>query len=74
MEINQKVEEVLTEIRPFLQRDGGDISLLSVLDGIVTVAFTGFCSTCSVSSMTLGSITAIIKEKIPEIKEVVEAK
>jgi len=73
MDINEKVESVLTEIRPFLQRDGGDISLLSILDGVVTVIFTGFCSTCNKSNMTLTSIEAIVMEKIPEIKKVVEA-
>ncbi|HIP48017.1 MAG TPA: NifU family protein [Lutibacter sp.] len=71
--MNEKVESVLTEIRPFLQRDGGDISLLSILDGVVTVIFTGFCSTCNKSNMTLTSIEAIVMEKIPEIKKVVEA-
>ena len=72
MELNQKVEEVLTEIRPFLQRDGGDISLQSIVDGVVTVVFTGFCSTCNKSNMTLTSIEAIVLEKIPEIKKLVE--
>lgn len=72
MELNQKVEEALTEIRPFLQRDGGDVSLLSIVDGVVTVAFTGFCSTCNKSNMTLNSIAAIVMEKVPEIKNVVE--
>jgi Fe-S cluster biogenesis protein NfuA len=73
MENNFKqVEEVLDNIRPFLQRDGGDIELVSVKKGTVKVRFTGFCSTCNKSMMTLSGITAIIKEKIPEIKYVVE--
>ena len=68
----KKVEKVLEEIRPFLQRDGGDISLLTVEGNSIKVAFTGFCSVCDKSNMTLMSIAAIIKEKIPEIKEVLE--
>jgi Fe-S cluster biogenesis protein NfuA len=72
MDSYQKVEKVLDEIRPFLQRDGGDIVLVSVKNGVAKVRFTGFCSTCNKSMMTLNSITAIIMEKIPEIKEVVE--
>lgn len=72
MDIFNKVEKVLDEIRPFLQRDGGDIELVSVEKGIAKVRFTGFCSTCNKSMMTLNSITAIIMEKIPEIKDVVE--
>lgn len=67
-----KVEAALEEIRPFLQSDGGDILLVSLKDNIARVQFTGFCSTCNKSSMTLSSIEAIIKEKVPEIVEVIE--
>ena len=68
----RKTEEVLKEIRPFLQRDGGDISLVSIEKNSIRVAFTGFCSVCNKSKITLMGIAAIIKEKIPEIKEVLE--
>lgn len=72
MNLYSRVEEVLEVIRPFLQQDGGDINLVSVDDNIAKVQFTGFCSVCNKSMMTLSSISAIIKEKVPEIKEVVE--
>ncbi len=72
MTIISKVEAALSEIRPFLQSDGGDIMLVSLKDNIARVQFTGFCSTCDKSSMTLNSIAAIIKEKVPEITEVIE--
>ena len=68
----EKVEKVLDEIRPFLQRDGGDISLVSIETNTLRVKFNGFCSVCSKSSMTLMSIAAIIKEKLPEVKQVIE--
>lgn len=67
-----KVEEALEEIRPFLQKDGGDIILISVQEGTAKVQFTGICSSCDKSIMTLASISAIVMEKVSEIKEVVE--
>ena len=72
MTIISKVEAALEEIRPFLQSDGGDIMLVSLTDNIARVQFTGFCSTCNKSSITLSSIAAIIKEKVPEIQDVIE--
>jgi len=72
MTIIAKVEIALDEIRPFLQSDGGDILLVSVEDNVAKVQFTGFCSTCNKSIMTLSSITAVIKEKVPEIIDVIE--
>ncbi len=72
MSIFSKVEAVLSEIRPFLQKDGGDIKLVSIKDGVAKVQFLGFCSTCNKSTMTLNSISAIITEKVVEIKEVIE--
>jgi len=72
MTIISKVEAALEEIRPFLQSDGGDIMLVSLKDNIATVQFTGFCASCNKSSMTMSSITAIIKEKVPEIVDVIE--
>lgn len=50
-----EVEKALTEIRPFLNSDGGDIELVSVEDNIVKVRLTGACIACSVNQMTLKS-------------------
>ena len=41
--MREKVEEVLKEIRPYLQRDGGDVELVDVTDGVVKVKLTGAC-------------------------------
>ena len=55
-ELTTKVEEALNEIRPFLQNDGGDISLVSIEgDKIVNVQLQGACVGCSVNQMTLKS-------------------
>ena len=74
MELRERVQEVLDKVRPGLQADGGDVELLNIKDGIVTVALRGACGSCPFSLMTLKQgIEARIKEEIPEIKEVVSA-
>ena len=70
--MKEKVESVLDEIRPALQADGGGVDLISVVDGVVSVKLTGACGGCPMSTMTLKmGIEKAIKEKLPEIKEVV---
>lgn len=70
--MNEKVEEILNEIRPALQADGGGVDLISVVDGVVSVKLTGACGGCPMSTMTLKmGIERVLKEKMPEIKEVV---
>ncbi len=72
-ELTLKVEEALDEIRPFLQSDGGDISLLSIEDQkIVRVQLQGACVGCSVNQMTLKSgVEMTIKKHAPQIEQVI---
>ena len=52
--------------------DGGDIELIDVNDGTVKVKLTGACAGCPMSTITLKmGIEKILKQEIPEIKEVV---
>ena len=68
----EQVEEVLKKIRPFLERDGGDVELIGVKDGTVQVKLTGACGGCPMSTLTLKmGIERILREEIPDIKEVV---
>ena len=70
--MRENVEEVLGKIRPMLAADGGDVELVDVNDGTVTLKLTGACAGCPMSSMTLKmGIERILKEEIPEVKEVV---
>ncbi len=70
--MREKVQEALEQIRPALQADGGDVELVDVADGVVNVRLTGACSGCPMSTMTLKmGIEQLLKEKVPEIKEVV---
>jgi Fe-S cluster biogenesis protein NfuA len=70
----ERVEKVLEKIRPYIQSDGGDISLVSVdeASGIVKVSLSGACGTCPSSTATLkGGVERMVKQEIPEINEVV---
>lgn len=69
----EKVKAVIEEIRPYLKADGGDVELIEVTgDGTVKLRLLGACGHCPMSIMTLKmGIEKRIKEKIPEVKEVV---
>ena len=72
-ELNFNVEKALEEIRPFLISDGGNISLVSIEDNIVTVKLEGNCIDCSVNQMTLkNGVEATIKKYVPQIEKVLE--
>jgi Fe-S cluster biogenesis protein NfuA len=69
----QNIEKALAEIRPYLESDGGDISLVEVTpDMVVKVQLHGSCQSCNVNQMTLkAGVEQSIKKYAPEIKEVV---
>ena len=70
--MKEKVEKVLDKVRPSLMADGGNVELVDVEDGVVKVRLTGACGGCPMSQMTLKmGIERVIKQEIPEIKEVV---
>ncbi len=67
-----KVEEALDQVRPYLQADGGDVSLIEITDDfVVKLELLGACKSCSMSMMTLrAGIEETIKRSVPEIKSV----
>ena len=72
-EIREKVKQVLdADVRPMLQRDGGDVELVEVTEeGVVRVRLTGACSGCPFSAMTLAvGVEQTLKERIPEVVRV----
>ncbi|MCK0146341.1 NifU family protein [Arenibacter sp. F26102] len=73
IELKNNVEKALEEIRPFLQSDGGDISLISIdNDTSVKVKLEGACVGCTVNQMTLKSgVEMTIKKYAPQILEVI---
>lgn len=72
-ELRTNVENALQEIRPYLQADGGDISLVEITDDTVSVQLEGACLGCSVNQMTLkNGVEATIKKYAPQIKRIIE--
>ena len=70
-DLKGKVAQVLDEIRPALQRDGGDVKLIDVVDGVVQVELQGACKGCPMSQMTLAfGIGRVLKSRIPEVVDV----
>ena len=72
-ELKLNVEKALDEIRPFLESDGGDISLVEIKDGkFVKVQLLGACHSCTVNQMTLKSgVEMTIKKYAPQIESVI---
>ena len=72
-ELKSNIEKALDEIRPFLQNDGGDISLISIEEEkFVKVQLEGACVGCSVNQMTLKSgVEMTIKKYAPQIEKVI---
>ncbi|MBM3245040.1 MAG: NifU family protein [Candidatus Omnitrophica bacterium] len=71
--MRERVEKALEQVRPMLAADGGNVELVDVTDdGIVKLKLTGSCGCCPMSQMTLKmGIEKILKQAVPEIKEVV---
>jgi len=71
-ELIEKVTNVIDQIRPYLQQDGGDINFVEITDDmIVNVELTGACGSCPYSTMTLkNGVETAVKKALPQIKSV----
>lgn len=71
-EITKKVQNVISQIRPYLQQDGGDIEFVEYTDdNVVNVKLLGACGSCPYSTMTLkNGVETAMKKAIPEVKSV----
>ncbi len=72
-EVLENVKIALEGIRPYLQADGGDISIVEITDDmVVKVRLQGACEGCPMSMQTLkGGVEMVIKSNVPAIKEVI---
>jgi len=71
MLVEQEVREVLEEVRPHLQADGGDIDFVGIENGVVKVRLKGSCAGCPMSQLTIKwGVENYLKKKIPGIKAV----
>ena len=70
--MEEDVAAVIESLRPALQSDGGDVELVGVEEGVVTLHLTGACSGCPMSTMTLKmGIEREIRKAVPEIVDVI---
>ena len=71
-ELTGKVLNVIEQIRPYLQQDGGDIEFVELTDeNIVNVSLKGACGSCPYSMMTLkNGVETAVKKAIPQIESV----
>ena len=69
--IEDQIKDTIEKIRPFIQRDGGDVEFVSFEDGIVYVNMKGACEGCMMVDDTLGSgIKIILQEEVPGVLDV----
>jgi len=67
-----EIEAILEELRPAIQGDGGDVELVSFVDGVVALKLHGACATCALSIYTLKmGIEERLRERIPTIQSVI---
>lgn len=71
-EIKNKISEVLDQVRPYLQADGGDLTLVEITDDyVVKVKFIGACGSCPMQTMTLkAGVEGTLKREVPEVVSV----
>ncbi len=66
-----QIEEAMADIRPYLQNDGGDVRIVGVDDGVVSVELIGACGGCSLATATLsGVIEKRLQEAVPGVRRV----
>ena len=71
-DILSRVNDALSEIRPFLEEDGGDLEVIEITEDFVArVEFKGACSSCTMNNMTFkNGVEQAIKRQVPEITQV----
>ncbi len=70
--IKDKIKQKLEEVKPMLQRDGGDLELVEITDdGVVKIKLIGMCAHCAMSTMTVKmGIESVLKKSFSEVKSV----
>lgn len=67
-EVVEQIKAVLNKIRPYLNRDGGDVEYVDFVDGIVYVRMLGACAGCGMIDQTLNDgIEQILMEEVPQV-------
>lgn len=67
-DIERQIDIVLDKIRPFLQREGGDVELVGFKDGVVYLRMVGACEGCAYVDQDISSgVEVILMEEIPGV-------
>ena len=70
-DVVEKIKEVLEQVRPSLQADGGDVTFIEYINNVVMVELNGACGSCPMSTITLKQgIETAIKNAVPEVVSV----
>jgi len=72
MEQENKIKEIINQLKPFLVNDGGDIEFIKYEDGVVFVRMLGACCGCPHRNETMkGGVLAALQAEMPEIKDII---
>ena len=71
-ELESRIKDVLEQLRPYLQADGGDLKLAEITDDMeVKVELIGACGSCPMRTMTLkAGVENTLKKQVPEVRSV----
>ena len=69
--MEKKVQKIIDKVRPYILMHGGDVELVDIKSGIVTLRVTGACTHCSLAHITYNKMLGgILKEEVPGVKGV----
>jgi len=72
IDVEEQIKNVLDQLRPYLNSDGGDIEFIKYQDQIVFVKVTGACGCCPHQNDTIkNGVLVALQEAIPEIKDII---
>ena len=72
MVMQEKVQKIIDKVRPYIQMHGGDVSVVDIKEGVVKLKVSGQCVGCSMADVTFDTMLGeMLKEEIPEIKEII---
>ncbi len=67
-----KIEKILEKVRPYIKMHGGDVRLVDVKNGIVSLKISGACADCPLADLTYNKMVGtLIKEEVPQVKKVI---
>lgn len=71
-EIENKIKEIIDNLRPYLVSDGGNIEFVKYENNVVYIRLQGACANCDMLDITLkDGIESVIKDEIPEVIDVI---